>query len=83
MDLEGKTAVVTGGTKGIGRAIAESLARAGVNVSISSRHQIEIDRAVAELNAVGNGRVAGFECDVRDETQVRLYFAHGRTLWRR
>src|SRR5688572_22037932 len=76
MDLEGKTAVVTGGTKGIGRAIAESLARAGVNVSISSRHQMEIDRAVAELNAVGNGRVAGFECDVRDETQVRLYFAH-------
>ena len=43
---------------------------------ISSRHQMEIDRAVAELNAVGNGRVAGFECDVRDETQVRLYFAH-------
>lgn len=75
MDLNGKTAIVTGGTKGIGRAIAESLVRAGVNVSISSRHQIEIDRAVAELNAVGTGRAAGFVCDVRDDTQVKIYFA--------
>src|SRR5918992_428712 len=76
MDLTGKTAIVTGGTKGIGRAIAESLLQAGVNVSISSRHQTEIDRAVAELNAAGNGRAAGFQCDVRDEMQVKSYFAH-------
>jgi 3-oxoacyl-[acyl-carrier protein] reductase len=75
MDLKGKTAIVTGGTKGIGRAIADSLVNAGVNVSISARNQIEIDRAVAELNAVGSGRAAGFVCDVRDDTQVKIYFA--------
>lgn len=75
MELSGKTAIVTGGTKGIGRAIAESLVRAGVNVSISARNQIEIDRAVAELNAVGTGRAAGFVCDVRDDAQVKIYFA--------
>jgi 3-oxoacyl-[acyl-carrier protein] reductase len=75
MDLKGKTAIVTGGTKGIGRAIAESLVRSGVNVSISARNQIEIDRAVAELNAVGTGRAAGFICDVRNDTQVKIYFA--------
>jgi 3-oxoacyl-[acyl-carrier protein] reductase len=75
MELEGKTAIVTGGTKGIGRAIAGSLVRSGMNVSISARNQIEIDRAVAELNAIDSGRAAGFVCDVRDDTQVKNYFA--------
>ena len=69
MDLAGKTAIVTGGTKGIGRAITESLVSAGVNVSISARHEDEIDRAVAELNKAGSGRAAGFFCDVRDDAQ--------------
>ena len=75
MELEGKTAVVTGGTKGIGRAIAESLVNAGVNVSFSARHEREIERAAAELNEAGRGRAAGFFCDVRDEAQVKAFFA--------
>jgi 3-oxoacyl-[acyl-carrier protein] reductase len=75
MDLDGKTAVVTGGTKGIGRAIAESLVKAGVNVSLSARHERDIERAVAELNEAGRGRAAGFFCDVRDDAQVKPFFA--------
>ena len=75
MNLKGKAAVVTGGSKGIGRAIAESLIDAGVNVSISARNEDEIRRAVADLNERGSGRAAGFVCDVRDEAQVRSYFA--------
>jgi 3-oxoacyl-[acyl-carrier protein] reductase len=75
MDFEGKTAVVTGGSKGIGRAIAKSLIAAGVNVSISARNKSEIERAVAQLNEGGKAQAAGFVCDVRDEAQVRSYFA--------
>ena len=71
MELQGKTAIVTGGTKGIGRGIAEALVGAGVNVCLSARHEAEIERAVAELNSIGEGRVAGFVCDVRNYDEVR------------
>ena len=71
MELTGKTAVVTGGTKGIGRAIAESLIREGANVVITARHSADLENAVAELNAIDRGRAVGFSCDVRDHSEVR------------
>ena len=70
MNLNDKTAIVTGGTKGIGRAIAEALLHEGVSVCIAARSQKEIDRAVRELNQNGQGRAIGFRCDVRDYDQV-------------
>jgi NAD(P)-dependent dehydrogenase (short-subunit alcohol dehydrogenase family) len=76
MNLNGKSAIVTGGTKGIGRGIAESLVRAGVNVCISSRHEDEIERAVSELDDAGEGQVAGAVCDVRDYDEVKALMAH-------
>ncbi|MGI0037054.1 MAG: SDR family NAD(P)-dependent oxidoreductase, partial [Nitrososphaera sp.] len=48
MSLEGKVAVVTGSTRGIGRAIAEALIDQGIAVVISSRRQQDVDRAVKE-----------------------------------
>lgn len=74
MDLQGKTAVVTGGTKGIGRAIAEELIRNGVNVVISARKKSEVDAAVSSLNQLGAGRANGAVCDVRDYEQVTTLF---------
>lgn len=76
MNLNGKSAIVTGGTKGIGRGIAESLVRAGVNVCISSRHENEIERAVSELGDAGEGQIAGAVCDVRDYDEVKALMAH-------
>lgn len=74
MNLSGKVAAVTGGTKGIGRGIAEALVREGVNVCISARHEDEIEQAIAELNGLGGGRALGFVCDVRDYAQVKSFF---------
>ena len=71
MDLNGKTAVVTGGTKGIGRAIAAALIRNNANVVVSSRNESEVDAVVAELNQLSGGQAAGFVCDVRSHEQVK------------
>ena len=76
MDLKGKTAIITGGTKGIGRAIAEALAREGMNVCISARSADEIEQAVGEISDAGEGVVTGAVCDVRDEEKVKALFAH-------
>jgi 3-oxoacyl-[acyl-carrier protein] reductase len=70
MDLKNKTAIVTGSTKGIGRAIAEALVGEGVAVCVSARNQNEVDEGVKRLNA-SSGRAIGFVCDVRDYNQVK------------
>ncbi|MEP7212865.1 MAG: SDR family oxidoreductase [Acidobacteriota bacterium] len=70
MKLNGKSAVVTGATKGIGYSIAKSLLRAGTQVLICGRSESDLARASSELTA--NGRVEGVVADVRSEEQVRL-----------
>ncbi len=76
MNISGKAAIVTGGTKGIGRAIAGALAGAGANVCVSARNVEEVERAVAELNDAGEGEATGVVCDVRSEEEVRAMFEH-------
>jgi len=75
INLSNKSALVTGGTKGIGRAIAEALIKTGARVAITARNQDEITQAVAQLNALGPGTATGHVCDVRDYNQVKSVFA--------
>ena len=65
-DLQSTSVVVTGGSKGIGRGIASVFATAGANVAIAARTAAELDSAVAELDALGSGKVLGIATDVTD-----------------
>jgi 3-oxoacyl-[acyl-carrier protein] reductase len=68
--LEGRSAIVTGGSKGIGRGIATTFAAAGVNVLITARSQAELDTTAADL-ADQPGRVSGLAADVTDPQDCR------------
>ena|SRR5712692_9715466 len=72
--LNGKHAVVTGGTRGIGRAIAESLLRSGAAVAICGRGRESVDRASAELKQATGHDVLGVAADVSKWDQVQFFF---------
>lgn len=64
LQLQDKLALVTGSTAGIGYAIAEALVREGAHVIVTGRSQPAVDRAVADLSAIGAGKVEGFALDL-------------------
>jgi NAD(P)-dependent dehydrogenase (short-subunit alcohol dehydrogenase family) len=64
LKLEGRLALVSGSTAGIGLAIAQALAREGARVVVNGRTQVAVDNAVAELQAATGGKLLGFAGDL-------------------
>jgi NAD(P)-dependent dehydrogenase (short-subunit alcohol dehydrogenase family) len=72
LGLKGKSAVITGATRGIGRAIAEQLLSEGVNLAICARDVAAIEEAVAELQGKG-AKVIGAPVDVADQAKLGAF----------
>ena len=77
LGLKGLKALVTGGTKGIGAAIAQTMAREGADVAICARHADDLTRSVAALSALGV-RAYGSVADVGDAAALKAWVEASR-----
>lgn len=69
-DLTGRAAIITGGSKGLGSAMAEGLASAGANVLLTSRHQAEVEATAAQIANDYGVKAIGIQADVTNAEQV-------------
>ena len=72
MKLDGKIALVTGGSKGLGYRMALALAEAGADVALCSRNGGEAEQAAAEIRSLTGRKALGLVCDVTDKSSVLI-----------
>ena len=80
LQLTGKRALITGGSRGIGKAVARALALEGVDVALLARNARALDSAAEELGAQSGRRVVAVVADTTNDDQVRLAVAHAVQL---
>jgi NAD(P)-dependent dehydrogenase (short-subunit alcohol dehydrogenase family) len=81
LGLSGATAVVTGGSSGMGRAAAECLAAEGAKVAVFARRKTELDETVAALREAGSPDPVGLSVDVGIASAVDAAFAEIGARW--
>lgn len=69
-DLTGRAAIITGGSKGLGRAMAAGLASAGANVLLTSRNEEEVSAAADEVRKEFGHEAVGMRADVTSESDT-------------
>jgi len=69
-DLTGKTAIITGGSKGLGEQMAHALAEVGADLALISRTQADLDKVAADVRAATGRRVIGVAADVTKEPDI-------------
>jgi sorbose reductase len=69
-NLDGKRALVTGASSGIGRKVAEAYLQAGAQVAVAARHSENLEKVAGEIAAAGDGKVVPICCDVTQPDQV-------------
>jgi len=75
ISLKGRTALVTGGSMGLGYAMAETFAGAGAEVALVARRADVLEKAKAEIAGKTGARVEAYPCDVMDAQQIAATFA--------
>src|SRR5262245_66122121 len=81
ISLSGRSAIVTGGSKGLGYAIALEFARSGADVAIAARGREALDKAVKDVQAVAKGRVIGVTGDVGVPDDIKRLFDEANALF--
>ncbi|MBM6593122.1 SDR family NAD(P)-dependent oxidoreductase [Microvirga pudoricolor] len=81
-DISGKVALITGASRGIGKATALQLAKSGAKVVVSSRKQAACDEVVREIRALG-GEAIAMACHVGDQTQLKELVLFTEENWGR
>ena len=83
LDLSGRTALVTGGSRGLGLQIAEALGEMGARVALVARKRDELDAAVAHLATTQNIEAVPFVCDLSDASAIAPMVRASKRRWAR